>query len=240
MESPTASPFGIDPPPPQGTLTSDGPFKDCFQVRQAGHTTSGMYLLKTDGSDRLIQAWCEHGLDNGGWTVLQRRRDGSVNFFRNWDNYKKGFGNIDGEHWLGLENIYNLGKQGDYKLMIEMEDWTGKKVYAEYSSFHLEPESGGYRLRLGTYQGNAGDSFSSHNGKQFTTLDRDKDAFSGNCAHFHKGGWWYNSCGQTNLNGVWYSGGVYRSKFQDGIFWADYGGGFYSLKSVRLMIRPID
>lgn len=62
----------------------------------------------------------------------------------------------------------------------------------------------------------------------------------GNCAHFHKGGWWYNACGQTNLNGVWYSGGVYRSKFQDGIFWAEYGGGFYSLKSARLMIRPID
>lgn len=65
-----------------------GPFKDCYQVRQAGYTTSGMYLLKTDNGDRLIQAWCEHGLDNGGWTVLQRRRDGSVNFFRNWENYK--------------------------------------------------------------------------------------------------------------------------------------------------------
>ncbi|MEQ2167187.1 hypothetical protein GOODEAATRI_001557 [Goodea atripinnis] len=155
MEAPTASPFGIDHPPPQGTITSDA-------------------------------------------------------------------------------------KQGDYKLMIELEDWTGKKVYAEYSSFYLEPESEGYKLRLGTYQGNAGDSFSSNNGKQFTTLDRDRDEFSGNCAHFHKGGWWYNACGQTNLNGVWYSGGVYRSKFQDGIFWAAYGGGFYSLKSVRLMIRPID
>uniref|UniRef100_A0A1A7WXI9 Angiopoietin-like 1 n=1 Tax=Iconisemion striatum TaxID=60296 RepID=A0A1A7WXI9_9TELE len=155
-ESPTGSPFGMDPPPPQGTLTSDGPFKDCYQVRQAGYTTSG------------------------------------------------------------------------------------KKVYAEYSSFHLESESEGYKLRLGTYQGNAGDSLSSNNGKAFTTLDRDKDAFSGNCAHYHKGGWWYNACGQTNLNGVWYSGGVYRSKFQDGIFWADYGGGFYSLKCVRLMIRPID
>lgn len=63
---------------------------------------------------------------------------------------------------------------------------------------------------------------------------------SGNCAHFHKGGWWYNACGQSNLNGVWYTGGVYRSKFQDGIFWADYGGGFYSMKSVRILIRPID
>ncbi|KAL1022520.1 hypothetical protein UPYG_G00028780 [Umbra pygmaea] len=240
MDTPTASPFGLNPPPPQGTLTSEGPFKDCYQVRLAGHSTSGMYLLKSEGSDRLIQAWCEHSLDNGGWTVLQRRKDGSVNFFRNWENYKKGFGNIDGEYWLGLENIYNLAKQGDYRLLVELEDWMGKKVYAEYSSFHLEPESEGYRLRLGTYQGNAGDSLTSHNGKMFTTLDRDKDTFSGNCAHFHKGGWWYNACGQTNLNGVWYSGGVYRSKFQDGIFWAEYGGGFYSLKSVRMMIRPID
>lgn len=64
--------------------------------------------------------------------------------------------------------------------------------------------------------------------------------YAGNCAHFLKGGWWYNSCGQANLNGVWYTGGVYRSKFQDGMFWADYGGGFYSMKGVRMMIRPID
>uniref|UniRef100_A0A667ZD94 Angiopoietin-like 1b n=1 Tax=Myripristis murdjan TaxID=586833 RepID=A0A667ZD94_9TELE len=213
---------------------------DCLEAQEAGHSTSGMYLIRPDDSERPMQVWCEQGIDNGGWTVIQSRRDGSVNFFRNWDSYKSGFGNIDGEYWLGLEGIYNLGKQGDYKLLIELEDWMGKKVYAQYSSFHLEPESEGYRLRLGTYQGNAGDSLSSHNGKQFTTLDRDKDAFSGNCAHFHKGGWWYNACGQANLNGVWYTGGVYRSKFQDGIFWADYGGGFYSMKSVRIMIRPID
>ena len=94
---------------------------------------------------------------------------------------QSGFGNIDGEYWLGLEGIYNLGRQGDYKLVVELEDWMGKKVYAQYSSFHLEPESEAYRLRLGTYMGNAGDSLSSHNGKQFTTLDRDKDAFSGRC-----------------------------------------------------------
>ena len=69
-------------------LLCTGPFRDCYQVRQAGYSTSGMYLLKVDGSERLIQAWCEHGLDNGGWTVFQRRKDGSVNFFRNWENYK--------------------------------------------------------------------------------------------------------------------------------------------------------
>uniref|UniRef100_A0A3B3VK30 Angiopoietin-like 1b n=1 Tax=Poecilia latipinna TaxID=48699 RepID=A0A3B3VK30_9TELE len=230
------------PPPPPLSYHHfpSGPFRDCQEAQEAGHSTSGMYLIKPDEAERPVQAWCEQDIDNGGWTVIQRRRDGSVNFFRNWDSYKSGFGNIDGEYWLGLEAIYKLGRQGDYKLMVEMEDWMDKKVYAQYNSFHLEPESEGYRLRLGTYQGNAGDSLSSHNGKQFTTLDRDKDAFSGNCAHFHKGGWWYNACGQANLNGVWYTGGVYRSKFQDGIFWADYGGGFYSMKSVRMLIRPID
>ncbi|XP_016308100.1 angiopoietin-related protein 1b [Sinocyclocheilus anshuiensis] len=226
--------------PPQGNVSLEGPFRDCLQAMQAGHSTSGTYLLKPDGTETPVQAWCEHDVDRGGWTLIQRRKDGSVNFFRNWDSYKKGFGDVDGEHWLGLENIYNLGKQEDYKLLVELEDWMGKKVYAAYSSFHLEPESQAYRLCLGTYQGNAGDSLSSHNGKQFTTLDHDNDAFSGNCAHFHKAGWWYSACGQANLNGVWYSGGVYRSRFQDGVFWADYGGGFYSMKSVRMMIRPID
>lgn len=71
-----------------------GPFRDCYQARQAGHGISGMYLLKADDSDRLIQAWCEQGLDNGGWTVLQCRRDGSVNFFRNWENYKVRSGGV--------------------------------------------------------------------------------------------------------------------------------------------------
>ncbi|KAJ3594559.1 hypothetical protein NHX12_003866 [Muraenolepis orangiensis] len=219
---------------------NERPYRDCLAAQEAGFGDSGMYLIKPDEAPRPMQVWCEQGMDGGGWTVIQSRRDGSINFFRNWDSYKSGFGNIDGEYWLGLEGIYKLGRQGDYKLLVELEDWMGKKVYAQYSSFHLEPEAEGYRLRLGTYQGNAGDSLSSNNGKQFTTLDRDKDGYAGNCAHFQKGGWWYNSCGQANLNGVWYTGGVYRSKYQDGIFWADYGGGFYSMKAVRIMIRPID
>ncbi|XP_043941159.1 angiopoietin-related protein 1 [Protopterus annectens] len=222
------------------TSSTEGTFRDCYHVKESGYSNSGIYLIKPEGVQGLMQVWCEHSLDIGGWTVIQRRVDGSINFFRNWENYKKGFGNIDGEHWLGLENIYLLTKQGNYKLLIELEDWTDKKVYAEYSSFRLEPESDFYRIRLGTYQGNAGDSMIWHNGKQFTTLDRDRDLYSGNCAHFHKGGWWYNACSHANLNGVWYRGGHYRNKFQDGIYWEDYRGGSYSLRSVKMMIRPID
>ncbi|XP_069497274.1 angiopoietin-related protein 1 [Ambystoma mexicanum] len=234
--SPTRSPFRVPPV----TIVNEGPFRDCKQARDAGFSNSGIYLIKPNSSHGPMQLWCEHSLDPGGWAVIQRRTDGSVNFFRNWDTYKKGFGNIDGEYWLGLENIYMLAKQDNYRLLVELQDWNDKKVYAAYSSFRLEAESEFYRLRLGTYQGNAGDSMVWHNGKQFTTLDRDRDSYSGNCAHFHKGGWWYNACAHSNLNGVWYRGGHYRSKHQDGIYWAEYRGGSYSLKSVRMMIRPID
>ncbi|EMP34497.1 Angiopoietin-related protein 1 [Chelonia mydas] len=155
-----------------------GPFKDCQQAKEAGHSNSGIYMIKPENSNEPVQLWCENSLDPGGWAVIQKRTDGSVNFFRNWDSYKKGFGNVDGEYWLGLENIYMLTNQDNYRLLIELEDWSNKKVYAEYSSFRLEPESEFYRLRLGTYQGNAGDSMIWHNGKQFTTLDRDRDTYT--------------------------------------------------------------
>lgn len=92
---------------------------------------------------------------------------------------QQGFGNIDGEYWLGLENIYWLTNQGNYKLLITLEDWSGRKVFAEYASFRLEPEADFYKLRVGRYHGNAGDSLTWHNGKQFTTLDRDHDAYTG-------------------------------------------------------------
>ncbi|TTB27315.1 Angiopoietin-related protein 2 [Bagarius yarrelli] len=210
------------PPPPLPTMPSgthspsttnkpSGPWKDCLQALEDGHTSSGMYLVKPENTNKLMQVWCDQKQDPGGWTVIQRRMDGSVNFFRNWETYKQGFGNIDGEYWLGLENIYWLTNQATYKLLVTLEDWAGRKTFAEYASFRLEPEADFYKLRVGRYHGNAGDSLTWHNGKQFTTLDRDHDA---------------------------YTGGHYRSRYQDGVYWAEFRGGAYSLKKVVMMIRP--
>uniref|UniRef100_A0A667Y9N3 Angiopoietin-like 2a n=1 Tax=Myripristis murdjan TaxID=586833 RepID=A0A667Y9N3_9TELE len=237
----------LPPPPPtmpsgaqsfSTTNKPSGPFKDCLQALEDGHTTSGIVLVKPENTNRLMQVWCEQRHDPGGWTVIQRRQDGSVNFFRNWETYKQGFGNIDGEYWLGLENIYWLTNQGTYKLLVTLEDWSGRKTFAEYASFRIGSEADSYKLRVGRYHGNAGDSLTWHNGKRFTTLDRDHDAYTGNCAHYQKGGWWYNACAHSNLNGVWYRGGHYRSRYQDGVYWAEFRGGAYSLKKVTMMIRP--
>ncbi|TNN40047.1 Angiopoietin-related protein 2 [Liparis tanakae] len=215
-----------------------GPWRDCQHVQESGETTSGIYLLRPQSANRLLQAWCEQSRAEGGWTVIQRRQDGSVNFFRTWEQYKQGFGNLDGEYWLGLEHLYWLTQQAQYKLRVALEDWQGRQVFAEYDSFHIEPESDWYRLRLGQYHGTAGDSLSWHNNKAFTTLDRDKDSYTGNCAHYQKGGWWYHMCAHSNLNGVWYRGGHYRSRYQDGVYWAEFHGGAYSLKRVSMMIKP--
>ncbi|XP_028311327.1 angiopoietin-related protein 6 [Gouania willdenowi] len=231
--SPTDTPLVSFP-----VTKSPGPWRDCQHVLESGETTSGIYLLHLQNANRLLQAWCEQSQAQGGWTVIQRRQDGSVNFFRTWEQYKQGFGNLDGEYWLGLEHLYWLTKQTSYKLRVSLEDWQGRVVYAEYDSFYLEPESDWYRLRLGQYHGNAGDSLSWHNNKAFTTLDRDKDSYTGNCAHYQKGGWWYHMCAHSNLNGVWYRGGHYRSRYQDGVYWAEFHGGSYSLKRVALMIKP--
>ncbi|XP_024920118.1 angiopoietin-related protein 6 [Cynoglossus semilaevis] len=230
---PTEAPFISFP-----VTKTPGPWRDCQHVLTSGEITSGIYLLRPQTTNRLMQAWCEQSRDEGGWTVIQRRQDGSVNFFRTWEQYKQGFGNLDGEYWLGLEHLYWLTKQTHYKLRVALEDWQGRQVYAEYDRFYLEPESDWYRLRLGQYQGSAGDSLSWHNNKAFTTLDRDKDSYTGNCAHYQKGGWWYHMCAHSNLNGVWYRGGHYRSRYQDGVYWAEFHGGAYSLKQVTMMIKP--
>lgn len=60
----------------------------------------------------------------------------------------------------------------------------------------------------------------------------------GDCAHYQKGGWWYHMCAHSNLNGLWYRGAHYRSQYRDGVYWAEFHEGSYSLKKVAMMIKP--
>jgi hypothetical protein len=89
----------------------------------------------------------------GGWTVFQRRLDGSVDFYRGWQDYKQGFGNIDGEYWLGLDKIHRLTNASQNKLRIDMEDTSGNWKYAEYDLFAVTGEEQKYELSLGKYSG---------------------------------------------------------------------------------------
>ena len=97
--------------------------------------------------------YCDHKKAGGGWTVFQKRRDGSVDFYRNWDAYKRGFGNVNGEFWLGLDKIHRLTVSGNTKLRVDLEDIHGNTAFAEYNSFTVASERAKYLLSLGKYSG---------------------------------------------------------------------------------------
>ena len=179
--------------------------------------------------------------DGGGWTVFQRRKDGSQNFYLPWNNYVNGFGNIGGEFFLGLEKIHRLTQKSNSELRVELEEWSGSKSYAKYSSFAVGKSALKYPLTVSGYSGNAGDSMSYHNGMKFSTYDQDNDMWDQNCAQRFKGAWWYKACHQSNLNGAYLgtpaNGGTYTS-YADGVVWhylknSDY----YSVKGDVMMVR---
>ncbi|PVD32785.1 hypothetical protein C0Q70_08231 [Pomacea canaliculata] len=195
-------------------------------VRQGGMQFQGDYyiMIKPDGITRPFRVLCQT-LNNSGWTVIQKRKDGSVDFFRNWQEYKKGFGNLEGEFWLGNDYIHHLSVQEPTMLRIEMIDWDDKTYTALYDTFTIENEKNLYRLHIGSYHGDAGDSLKSHwenhDGMPFSTKDRDNDGrYYDSCAeHFH-GAWWFNNCFDSHLNGKYYHKGFHKNYFQrDGIQW---------------------
>ena len=137
--------------------------------------------------------------------MFQRRVDASVNFFRGWDAYKQGFGDMSGNFWLGLEKLHKLaapGKGAILRVDLKHMDFAEKK-YATYSLFEISGESDGYRLKVGGYSGDAGDSLNYHNDMKFSTKDKDQDKLpNGHCALAYTGAWWYNRCYQSNLNAL--------------------------------------
>ena len=125
---------------------------NCAELYKSGQTASGVYTIDPDGSG-AFDVFCDQTSAGGGWTVFQKRMDGSVDFYLNWTDYKNGFGNLDGEFWLGLDKIHRLANSEEFRLLVELGDWEGNSTYAEYDGFDISNGASKYRLSLGTYHG---------------------------------------------------------------------------------------
>ena len=173
---------------------------DCKALKIDGTTRSGDYPIYLGGS--LIKVFCDMSVDGGGWTVFQRRKDGSVDFHRNWKDYENGFGDVTGDFWLGNKWIHALTSLGTTELRI---DFDGGR-YVKYTKFSVGDAASKYKLTESGYSGSAGlgDQLNYyHNNMKFSTYDQDNDGTDrDNCALLFKGGWWYNDCYWSILNGV--------------------------------------
>ncbi|KAM6939470.1 microfibril-associated glycoprotein 4-like [Xenentodon cancila] len=213
---------------------------DCDDVYWHDNTsTSGVYTIYPAGPVTPLQVYCDMDTDGGRWTIFHRRIDGSESFFRSWKDYKAGFGNVAGEYWLGLENIFLLTMRKNYELRVDMEDWEGGHASAQYASFSIDPESTGYQLHLGGFTGGAaGDSLTNHNSMKFTTLDKDQDNWEKNCARQFLGGFWYNACHMTNPTGMYAPHGAINYENVH-VIWHTWKGWNYSLKTIAMKIRSL-
>ncbi|XP_056277916.1 angiopoietin-related protein 7 [Pseudoliparis swirei] len=223
------------------TQTSSDAIYDCASLYNKNYKISGEYKLPKDeflGTPEM-SVFCDMETKGGGWTLIQRRKIGLTSFNRDWKQYKNGFGSIRGDFWLGNDHIFRLTRQPS-SLRIEMEDWQGQKRYAEYGFFAVGNELNSYKLFLANFSGNAGDSLRYHNNTNFSTVNKDNDKCVDDCASLRKGGYWYNCCTDSNLNGAFHRYGQHITKNPDGITWYGWHGSNYSLKKVEMKVRPVD
>ncbi|KAH8377917.1 hypothetical protein KR093_007874, partial [Drosophila rubida] len=148
-----------------------------------------IHEIKVPGID-AFSVPCDSSFAGPGWTVIQRRMDGSVDFNRNWTEYREGFGDLRGEFFIGLEKLHRITKSQAYELYIYLK-WFDRDEdgYAKYDNFLIGNETELYELKaLGKYRGHYGDALERHKYMKFSTPDR------GGCAETFKSGWWFHDC----------------------------------------------
>ncbi|XP_062829639.1 tenascin-X isoform X5 [Anolis carolinensis] len=207
--------------------------RDCSEESLNGPGPSRVTTIYLGGNrERPLQVYCDMETDGGGWIVFQRRMNGETDFWRDWQDYVTGFGNLTREFWLGNTALHQLTSSGDYELRVDLRAGN-ESVYANYQSFRVDSPADYYRLHLGSYSGTAGDAFSYHSGSVFSTRDRDPNRLIISCAVSYRGAWWYRNCHYANLNGLYAN-----NRDHQGINWFNWKGFEFSIPFTEMKLRP--
>ena len=241
-----------------GTSDRDNPdAQDCddYWTKSA---VSGVYKINPGGSGGAFEVWCDFVSEGGPWTVVQHRKPSSkeTDFYRNFAEYRSGFGSASASYWLGLDRLFRLVNLASLKLRIDVCNGGGRSDdsaecrSALYSRFSVAGPSDKYRLSVegfsaGTFtytsgkqsSESPGDSLTYHSGSKFSAKDQDNDVWSSHCAQTYHGAWWYRSCHYSNLNG-----GYGRTDYAAGPSWYHWLGYYdpveYSQMAVRRASTP--
>ncbi|XP_023031115.1 fibrinogen-like protein 1 [Drosophila willistoni] len=209
-------------------LSLEKVFRDRFSKNGCKGLSSGIHKIDIPGVD-LISAVCEGNIEGGGWIVIHKRFDGSVNFRRNWSEYRNGFGHMDGEFFIGLENLHRITNSKTYELYVQLGYYDGRILFASYDNFKIGDEGKNYRLdSLGKFRGTAPNKMDYNVHNPFSTIDRE-NARLPHCASYLSG-WWHNACSNAALNG--------KYERKTGCDYDVMSWSCVSLKSAQMLIRP--
>ncbi|XP_028322925.1 angiopoietin-related protein 5 [Gouania willdenowi] len=238
--------------------------RDCSDIKDnlisvVPKIPSGIYIVHPEHTDSSFEVFCEMDYMGGGWTVMQRRTDGLMDFKQAWTSYVDGFGNLAGEHWLGLKKVFHIVNQKDtrFQLHIALVSYDDVTSYASYDDFRLDNETHFFSIHLGRYAGSAGDAFRGYDQEQnqdtapFSASDVDNDGCNPSCSisnttvescslQQNQTGWWFNQCGLANLNGTPEDAEQNHGQRMS-ILWDTWrqSGIPYNIKSVTMKIRRI-
>lgn len=222
--------------------------KDCSEIIQSNSSCqSKVYAVRTGSPLRVQRVYCDMSDNRGGWTVIMRRGKFSekkhhVDFRTNWETYKRGFGDISDEFWIGNQIIHHLTAKEPQILQIDLKSFADECISLQFKRFAIADESNRYRLIIDEPFGEnkeTGEIFLSFNNTEFITNDMIKDSSKFLCSNLLTGGWWANQsrCPLVYLNGLYKEVDV-RKEVDTGIRWMTFKEN-ESLKEVQMKIRPV-
>ncbi len=209
-------------------------FSSCKEAYEAGiRQESSLVTFAVNG--KQISVLCDMS-DGDGWIIFQKRTSGDVSFERNWESYRKGFGDLLGNFWLGLDALHEITSSGGYTLRVDLQNIKGSQGYAEYSDFKIGSHAEKFVLTYGSFSGTIGDGMKKCRGKPFSTPDQDAD-----CAIKYHSGWWFDDCYSANLNALYRNNNSVTKfateKFSEYMTWNPWNWEFGTIKISTMKIR---
>ncbi|XP_045215516.2 techylectin-5A-like [Mercenaria mercenaria] len=218
---------------------------DCKDILQNNiHAKTGVHEIKLWKSRKTLNVFCDMDTAGGGWTVFQNRFDGAINFNENFTAYETGFGELEGEFWLGLRYVQEIADQSATEIRLDLSDGFGREGYEAFQDFrlsetflytlHIRKESRSFSGGREQFE-EASTGFASNNGYYFAARDRLKYQY---CVDGAESGWWHvaDGCGGVDLNAHYLNPGTPLNESTQGFKHFGFAGR-YSLRASKMMIR---